>query len=128
MAAQITSGDLILNADLTDIPSNNTSTAPDSSLKTQRNALIGTTAAFAVLMLAAAILALLWRRRLKKEEQDNQIKERDRQRLKQERDMLEQEKMRVTNEKQRIERAIAGLSGPIRREAEAAIRNLGSNA
>lgn len=101
-------------------------TLSDTSLKTQRNALIGTTAGFAMLMLVAAILAILWRRRLKQEEREGQIKERERQRLQQERDALDQEKQRLTTEKQGIERAIANLPAPMRRELEAARRNTGS--
>lgn len=77
-------------------------------------------------MLVAAILAILWRRRLKQEEREGQIKERERQRLQQERDALDQEKQRLTTEKQGIERAIANLPAPMRRELEAARRNTGS--
>ena len=101
-----------------------------TALKTQRNALIGLTAAFGVLMLLATIWAIFLRRRMRKEQREQLLNERERQRLQQERDALKQEKQRLAYDNQRltqeshsIEQAIAGLPGPMKRELEAARKN-----
>lgn len=61
-----------------------------------------------------------------------QIKENDRQTLQTQRNLLTQENQRLAQDNQRltqearsIERAVAGLPGPIGRELEAALRNAG---
>lgn len=115
---------IIYSASATSTPSE---AAPSSaSLKTQRNALIGTTAGFALLMLAAALFAVLGRRRLNRQEVQMHSEEQEKRRLELERDDLEQDKQRLASEKQMTERAIASLPASMRREYEAARRNLGS--